>query len=177
MLALVAATCMAATPVAQARVDGDGQPSERPEARAAIGPVLVAVIVVGTRVAAKAGPKVVRALRRGRRATARARARGRRAIRRIIRWARKFRVRRGLTRRQIKRAALRAFVRLRLMPKVVVGCAFGFIGARLRGGGIVSMAVGCLKGIILVAAGRDPLADMRDFLFKRDPAAALARPG
>jgi hypothetical protein len=118
-LAVAAALAAAAGP-AEAAVQQ--QHAARPQARAQLGPIAIAVVTVGARIGAKFGPKIVKVIRGGGRAA----RRGRSGVRKITRWGRRY-ARRG------RRAAFRAWVAFRRLPKWVQGCGMSAVKARLEG--------------------------------------------
>jgi hypothetical protein len=152
--AMAAATALAvAAGPAEAAVE---QRSARPQARGNLGPIAIAVVTVGARIGARFGPTIVRAIRGGSRAA----KRGRAGMRKITRWGKRY-ARRG------RRAAFAAWVAFRRLPKWIQGCGLSAVEARLQGAGIVGMAIGCIRGILLVASGKDPSTDPGAFMSKR----------
>jgi hypothetical protein len=154
LAAMAAATVLAAAAgPAEAAVE---QRSTRPQVRQSLGPIAIAVVTVGARIGARFGPAIVRTIRGGSRAA----KRGRSAARKVTRWGKRH-ARRG------RRAALRAWWAFRRLPKVAQGCLLSAVKARLQGANTIGMAIGCVRGILLVAGGKDPTTDPGAFMARR----------
>jgi hypothetical protein len=160
LAAVAAAMTLAVAGPAEATTD---QRAARPQERAAIGPIAAAVVAVGTRIGVKYGPKIVKLIRGGSRAA----KRGRAAARSVTRWGRRY-AGRG------RRLAIAAWAAFRRLPKWVQGCGLSAVKARLHGANTIGMAIACLRGILLVAGGKDPTTDPGAFMAKRRAGPAYA---
>ena len=151
--AVVLTLALAAAP-AQAAVHRHQAPLA--QERVQLGPVAAAVVAVGVRIGVRYGPRLVKIIKGGSRAA----KRGRSAARRITRWGRRY-AHRG------RRVAIAAWAAFRRLPKWVQGCGLSAVRARLQGASLVGMAVSCIRGILLVAAGKDPSTDPGAFMSKK----------
>ena len=155
MAVVAMVTALALASPAQALTDGRGA---RPEARTAAVPIAIVVGSIGARIGVRYGPKLVKLIRGGSNAA----KRGRSAARRVTRWGRHH-AGRG------RRAALAAYAAFTRLPHWVQGCGLGAVKARLHGANLVGMAIQCLRGILLVAGGKNPERDPGSFMSRAEP--------